>query len=52
MSSTEDEKDSLSLENESVHRVYDIIAYHFSDTRYKAQPRLTNHLLMLAVAVS
>jgi len=31
----EDEKEALSLENESVHRVYDIIASHFSDTRYK-----------------
>ena len=30
-----DEKDAVSLENESVHRVYDIIAGHFSDTRYK-----------------
>ena len=28
---------ALSLENESVHRVYDIIASHFSDTRYKVQ---------------
>jgi hypothetical protein len=33
----EDDKEALSLENTSVHRVYDIIASHFSDTRYKVQ---------------
>ena len=31
----EDDKDAINLEKESVHRVYDIIAGHFSDTRYK-----------------
>lgn len=35
MAVEDDEKDAVSLENESVHRVYDIIAGHFSDTRYK-----------------
>jgi hypothetical protein len=30
-----DDSKALSLENESVHRVYEIIASHFSDTRYK-----------------
>jgi hypothetical protein len=35
MALEEHEKDAVSLENESVHRVYDIIAGHFSDTRYK-----------------
>ena len=35
MSATKDEKDALLLENLSVHRVYDIIASHFSETRYK-----------------
>lgn len=31
----DEEKEALSLETESVHRVYDIIASHFSDTRFK-----------------
>ena len=31
----EEDKRALSIEQESVHRVYDIIAGHFSDTRYK-----------------
>ena len=35
MSDSDDKSKALSLENESVHRVYDIIASHFSDTRYK-----------------
>ena len=49
----EDEKEALSLENESVHRVYDIIASHFSDTRYKVQisPRNIGNLFV-AMATS
>jgi hypothetical protein len=35
MSNADEEKKAVTLENESVHRVYDIIASHFSDTRYK-----------------
>jgi len=35
MAVEDEEKDAVSLENESVHRVYDTIAGHFSDTRYK-----------------
>jgi hypothetical protein len=37
MASEEDESEALSLEKDSVHRVYDIIASHFSETRYKVQ---------------
>ena len=35
MSNADEEAKAVALENESVHRVYDIIASHFSDTRYK-----------------
>ena len=37
MSDADEEKNAVALENESVHRVYDIIASHFSDTRYKVR---------------
>jgi hypothetical protein len=30
-----DDREALSLEKDSVHRVYEIIASHFSETRYK-----------------
>jgi tRNA (uracil-5-)-methyltransferase TRM9 len=38
----EEDKTALNLEQESVHRVYDIIAGHFSDTRYKVQSHFKN----------
>lgn len=37
MSDADEEAKAVALENESVHRVYDIIASHFSDTRYKVE---------------
>ena len=37
MSDVDEEAKAVALENKSVHRVYDIIASHFSDTRYKAR---------------
>ena len=51
MTSTEDEeKDALSLETESVHQVYDIIAGHFSETRYKVLASLSVNVLTTAMA--
>ena len=47
----DEEKEALSLETESVHRVYDIIASHFSDTRFKVL-NVSHTLLMTAMAVS
>jgi len=38
MSNADEEAKAVALENESVHRVYDIIASHFSDTRFKVRP--------------
>jgi hypothetical protein len=35
ISQQQDEREALSLEEDSVHRVYEIIASHFSETRYK-----------------
>jgi tRNA (uracil-5-)-methyltransferase TRM9 len=40
----EDEKEALSLESHSVHRVYDVIASHFSETRYKPWPLVEKFL--------
>jgi hypothetical protein len=42
MSNADEEKKAVTLENESVHRVYEIIASHFSDTRYKVCRFLAN----------
>jgi tRNA (uracil-5-)-methyltransferase TRM9 len=39
-----DEQEALSLESRSVHRVYDVIASHFSETRYKPWPLVENFL--------
>ena len=46
MTSPDEEAKAVALENESVHRVYDIIASHFSDTRYNVlslPPKRTTH---------
>ena len=46
MSNADEEAKAVALENESVHRVYDIIASHFSDTRYNVlslPPKRTTH---------
>ena len=46
MTSPDEEAKAVALENESVHRVYDIIAPHFSDTRYNVlslPPKRTTH---------
>jgi len=40
----EDEKEALSLESRSVHRVYEVIASHFSETRYKPWPLVEKFL--------
>ena len=40
----EEEEDALSLETDSVHRVYEIIASHFSETRYKPWPLVETFL--------
>jgi hypothetical protein len=42
MEQPSDDEEAISLEQESVHRVYDIIASHFSDTRYKVLSDLFN----------
>ncbi len=41
------ESQSIALEKRHVHNVYDKIAPHFSDTRYKAWPRVKEFLLDL-----
>jgi hypothetical protein len=41
ISEQQDEREALSLEEDSVHRVYEIIASHFSETRYKVLLILT-----------
>ena len=41
------ESQSIALEKRHVHSVYDKIAPHFSDTRYKAWPRVKEFLLDL-----
>ena len=51
MSDSDDKSKALSLENESVHRVYDIIASHFSGTRYKVLPKRTFSIITLAMAI-
>src|SRR5271170_282109 len=51
MAVEDEEKDAVSLENESVHRVYDTIAGHFSDTRYKVHS-LFQDSLTIAMATS
>ena len=38
------ESDASELEREHVHKVYDDIAHHFSDTRYKPWPRVVEFL--------
>jgi tRNA (uracil-5-)-methyltransferase TRM9 len=44
----EDEQKALSLESRSVHRVYDVIASHFSETRYKPWPLVEKFLKELS----
>jgi alkylated DNA repair protein alkB family protein 8 len=38
------ESDANELEQEHVHKVYNDIAHHFSDTRYKPWPRVVDFL--------
>ena len=52
MNEKDEESVALSLESQSVHRVYDIIASHFSDTRYKVQSSVQQVLMMTAMAFS